>query len=74
MRVNKSAMGTVEWSLLIALSILWGGSFFFNAVALADLPPFTVVFARVALAAAALWCLIAFSRPLGRGVAHGFGF
>ena len=55
-------MGSVEWSLLIALSILWGGSFFFNAVALSDLPPFTVVFARVALAAAALWALIACSR------------
>lgn len=43
-----------EWLLLITLSILWGGSFFFAKVALAELGPFTVVFIRVALAALAL--------------------
>lgn len=43
-----------EWSLLVLLSILWGGSFFFAKVALAELQPLTVVFGRVALAALAL--------------------
>lgn len=43
-----------EWSLLVLLSILWGGSFFFAKVALAELGPFTVVFLRVSLAALAL--------------------
>lgn len=43
-----------EWSLLFMLSILWGGSFFFAKVALAELAPLTVVFCRVALAALAL--------------------
>jgi drug/metabolite transporter (DMT)-like permease len=43
-----------EWSLLVLLSILWGGSFFFTKVALAELGPFTIVFFRVALAALAL--------------------
>ena len=43
-----------EWSLLVLLSILWGGSFFFARVALAELGPFTIVFFRVALAALAL--------------------
>lgn len=43
-----------EWSLLVLLSILWGGSFFFAKVALAELGPFTVVFLRVGLAALAL--------------------
>lgn len=43
-----------EWSLLILLSTLWGGSFFFAKVALAELGPFTVVFFRVGLAALAL--------------------
>ncbi|MGQ0582082.1 MAG: DMT family transporter [Reyranella sp.] len=43
-----------EWSLLVLLSILWGGSFFFAKVALAELGPFTVVFFRVSLAALAL--------------------
>jgi drug/metabolite transporter (DMT)-like permease len=44
-------MTVVEWAMLIALSVLWGGSFFFNGVAVRALPPFTVVFGRVALAA-----------------------
>ena len=33
------------------LSVLWGGSFFFNGVVLRELPPLTVVLLRVALAA-----------------------
>lgn len=33
------------------LSVLWGGSFFFTGVSLRELPPLTVVFLRVALAA-----------------------
>lgn len=43
-----------EWSLLVLLSVLWGGSFFFAKVAIGELQPLTVVFARVALAAVAL--------------------
>ncbi len=42
------------WGLLLALSVLWGGSFFFMAVALTGFPPFTIVLVRVALAAASL--------------------
>ncbi len=38
------------WLLLVALSILWGGSFFFIGVAVQALPPFTIVAARVGLA------------------------
>jgi len=34
--------------------VLWGGSFFFNGVVLRELPPFTLVLLRVALAAAIL--------------------
>lgn len=48
------AMGPVEWLLLVVLSILWGGSFFFAELALAELAPLTVVAGRVALAAVAL--------------------
>jgi drug/metabolite transporter (DMT)-like permease len=55
-------MGTTEWSLLAALSLLWGGSFFFGQVALAELRPFTVVLARVAVAAAALWIVVRLAR------------
>lgn len=48
------AMGAAEWVLLGALSVLWGGSFFFVEVAVAEVPPLTLVLARVGLAAAAL--------------------
>ncbi len=44
-----------EWAMLLALATVWGGSFFFNAVAVRELPVFTVVVARVALAAILLW-------------------
>jgi drug/metabolite transporter (DMT)-like permease len=47
-----------DWSLLALLSVLWGGSFFFNGVALRELPPLTVVFLRVALAAILLLPLL----------------
>lgn len=39
-----------DWLLLIGLSVLWGGSFFFIGVAVQALPPFTIVAARVGLA------------------------
>jgi drug/metabolite transporter (DMT)-like permease len=51
---KQAAMTVFEWGLLLLLSILWGGSFFFSKVALAEVPPLTVVLARVGLAALAL--------------------
>ena len=50
--------GTV-WAMLIALSVLWGGSFFFAEVAVRELPPLTIVSLRVGLAAVTLWLIIA---------------
>jgi drug/metabolite transporter (DMT)-like permease len=47
-------MSVRVWIWLLSLSVLWGGSFFFAKVAIGELGPFTVVFARVALAALAL--------------------
>jgi drug/metabolite transporter (DMT)-like permease len=47
-----------DWALLIVLSILWGGSFFFNGVAVKELPPLTIVLARVTIAAALLMPLL----------------
>ncbi|AWM07340.1 DMT family transporter [Bradyrhizobium symbiodeficiens] len=47
-----------DWSLLAVLSILWGGSFFFNGAALRELSPLTLVFLRVALGAAILLPLL----------------
>lgn len=43
-----------EWAMLVVLSIVWGGSFFFNGVAVRELPVFTIVVLRVGLAALVL--------------------
>ena len=51
--INKT-MGVVEWTLLIGLSVLWGGSFYFVGVAVDGLPPFTIVVLRVGIAAIVL--------------------
>jgi drug/metabolite transporter (DMT)-like permease len=47
---NKTMTGT-EWAMLLALSALWGGSFFFTGIAVKELPPLTIVLLRVGLAA-----------------------
>lgn len=51
-------MTNTAWALLVLLSVLWGGSFLFVAVAVEALPPLLVVWLRVALAALALWVLV----------------
>lgn len=48
-------MKTSDWGLLLLLSVLWGGSFFFIEVALASLSPFSLVAVRVTLAALVLY-------------------
>ena len=52
-------MTPLEWAYLLLLSIAWGGSFFFVALALRDLPPFTIVFARLAFGALGLLAVLA---------------
>ena len=47
-------MDSQDWSLLILLSVLWGGAYFFAGVAVKELPPLTVVLARVSIAAIVL--------------------
>lgn len=56
--MQQQKMGQRAWGLLVTLSILWGGSFFFVKLALRELPPFTIVFIRVSLAAIALSILV----------------
>ena len=58
MQKIRTTMTPWEWFLLIILSLLWGGSFFFVGVAVKALPPFTIVALRVSLAALLLLCLI----------------
>ena len=55
---GATSMSSANWGLLILLSVLWGGSFFFTGVALSALPPFTLVFLRVAGAAIVLHLII----------------
>lgn len=51
--VNRT-MSREEWSLILVLSVIWGGSFFFIGVAVREITPLTVVFCRVATAAVVL--------------------
>ena len=54
-------MKAIDWMLLWTLSLLWGGSFLFNELALAGLPALTIVWGRVALAAVVLGLVVGVS-------------
>lgn len=69
MSPNDNRIDARDWSLLAVLSVLWGGSFFFNGAALRELPPLTLVLLRVALGAAMLLPLL---RMQGIGFPKGF--
>src|SRR6266567_5730786 len=58
MTAHDDRIDARDWSLLGVLSVLWGGSFFFNGVVLRELPPLTLVLLRVALAAIILLPLL----------------
>lgn len=64
-------MDWFSWLLLVSLSVLWGGSFFFIGVAVTELPTFTVVVSRVVLAALILWLLMLASRRPMPGITTG---
>jgi drug/metabolite transporter (DMT)-like permease len=51
---SKLKMSLSDWSLIVVLSIFWGGSFFFAGVAVREIPPLTLALARVGIAAAIL--------------------
>jgi drug/metabolite transporter (DMT)-like permease len=61
-RSMSTRMSLLDWSLLLALSLLWGGSYFFVGIAVKALPPFTIVLLRVALAAGALHVVLRLTR------------
>jgi drug/metabolite transporter (DMT)-like permease len=48
--IHRSMTGS-EWAMLLALSVLWGGSFFFVGIVIHELPPLTLVLLRVGIAA-----------------------
>jgi drug/metabolite transporter (DMT)-like permease len=51
-------MSLRAWTILLVLSFLWGGTFFFIELALADFTPFTIVCLRVLIAAMALFAYL----------------
>jgi len=51
-------MNARDWLRLLVLSLVWGATFLFVSLALRGTPGFTLVFLRVALAAAGFWVFI----------------
>jgi drug/metabolite transporter (DMT)-like permease len=50
----QRSMSAADWAKLLLLGAIWGGSFFFARVAVAEMHPLTLVMFRVLIAAAAL--------------------
>lgn len=57
-REIRTVMSAMDWMLLATLGVLWGGSYFFGKVALAQLPPFTVAVGRLGIAAVVLHVVV----------------
>jgi len=75
MATQQMRMSGQDWAILLILSVLWGGSFFFIEVAIETVAPFTLVPIRVAIAAAFLWLWLALRRerlPMPPGAASAF--
>lgn len=56
-------MSMRDWTMLVLLGLLWGGSFFFARIAVQEIPPLVLVLLRVAIAAAALHVYLAARGP-----------
>jgi drug/metabolite transporter (DMT)-like permease len=58
----RITMNGHDWTILAALALIWGGAFFLIGVAVRDVPPFTYVLLRLAMAATAMWAILAWRR------------
>lgn len=63
-----TGMATFVWLQLLLLGAIWGASFFFAHIALQTLPPLTLVFFRVLIAALALLLYLAIRGPSVRAL------
>ena len=63
MTQRQLSLDGTAWLMLVGLSLVWGGSFFFVEVALAALPPITIVMARMTIGACCLWAIVLALRP-----------
>ena len=55
--VIQKHISTRAWSELFLLGVIWGGVFLTAAIALKEIPPFSLVAIRITLAALVLWVL-----------------
>ena len=55
---RQKIMSSMEWGFLLLLALVWGGSFFFQAIAVTSLPVLTIVWLRIAIGATALWLIM----------------
>jgi drug/metabolite transporter (DMT)-like permease len=60
---SQRRMSALDWGKLLLLGGIWGGSFFFARIAVAEIHPLTLVLFRVAIAAAALHLYLAVRGP-----------
>lgn len=68
-------MSTSAWLQLLLLGVVWGGTFVFAKIAIAELHPLTLVFLRVAIAAVALHAYLLYRGPsFGLALPHMGGF
>jgi drug/metabolite transporter (DMT)-like permease len=54
----RSQMNRADWTILLALALIWGGAFLFIGIAVRHVPPLTYVWLRITIAAAALWTYV----------------
>ncbi|MDH6232447.1 drug/metabolite transporter (DMT)-like permease [Mesorhizobium soli] len=70
---TQKTMGAREWGQLLLLGAIWGGSFFFARIAVAEIQPLVLVLFRVAIAAIALQLYLAVRGPSFRLALPYFG-
>ena len=68
-------MSAKQWLMLLCLGAIWGGSFFFARIAVAEIPPLALVLFRVSIAALALHLYLAMRGPsLRMAIPHAASF
>ncbi|HET9398771.1 MAG TPA: EamA family transporter [Sphingomicrobium sp.] len=56
--VIRTLMNRSDWLTLIVLALIWGAAFLFISVAVREVEPFTYVWLRLTIAAAAMWLFL----------------
>jgi drug/metabolite transporter (DMT)-like permease len=71
----NSRMGLVEWTMLVLLSMLWGGSYYFVEIALLEWSPLLIVGVRVFVASIVIWGIVlAAGLPIPRSLSAWMAF